>query len=258
MIPGMGAAIGGFEQAAGGGGPTYPLDGLSPTGAWSMSRDLLTSFAGGTKYTTATGVDSWKDQTGNSRHFENVTGTVQPAVSTAGPNSRACLDFDGVDDYLQNAVTNASLFANNAALIIVSCLVDTISTDSSDPTSDVGIFGDTGGYTGLSLRSTGPAALAYNFDGNYDIASTGIATTVPLVLIFRHEGGTLYVSSNGGAEASVASGNTGDLAYNTRLGRKNSAFLDGKVFEMASFSTVPSAPARATLIADLMNHIGAV
>lgn len=246
-------------SAGGGGAPAFPLDGKSPTGAWSMFRDLLSSFVGGTRYTTATGVNSLNDQTGNGRHFQQATTTLQPAVTTAGPNSKTCLDFDGTDDVLINLSNQSNFITNNASFIVISCLVDTISTDNAgSPSANCCVFGDPGGYTGLVLRSTGPSALAYNFDGNYDATSlVTIATATPLVLAVRHDSGTLYVSKNGGTEGSVASGNTGDLAYKLQLGRSIGAWLDGKIFEIATFSTVPDSTTRAAIIADFMSQIGA-
>jgi hypothetical protein len=246
-----------FRSAGGGGSPAvYPLDGLSATGAWSMSRDLLTSFVGGTRYTTATGVSSLRDQTGNSRHFEQASGGVQPAVSTTGPNSRTCAAFDGTDDFLQNLANNSTMFANNSGLIIVSCLIDAISSNSTTPTSDVAICADPGGYTGLALKSTTPAAIAYNFDGSYDTATVAIATATALVMTWRHEGGNLYVSKNGGTEVSVASGNTGDLAYKMWLGRGFGGYADINIIEAATFQTVPAT--WAAVVADFMSHSGAV
>lgn len=67
-------------------------------------------------------------------------------------------------------------------------------------------------------------------------------------------------SVNGGIEASVASGNTiNDLTTRKMcLGKSVGGYLDRKIFELATFSTVPSAPERDTVIADFMAHIGAV
>lgn len=236
---------------------TGALDGTSPSGAWSMGRNLVGSFSGA-KYTTATGIDSLKDQTGNSRHFDQASTGLQPAVSTAGPNSRACADFDGSDDFLVNAVNNTSLFAAGAAFMVVSCMIDTITTDSSAGTSDQAVFADNGGYTGLALRSSGPSAFAYNFDGNYDNTPVYTLTTgVPLVLTFRRDGTNLYLSKNGGVEALVASGNTGDLAYKTWLARGLGGYMDGKIFEVATWATVPVQATRDAIVADFMAYVGA-
>src|SRR5687767_3281347 len=76
--------------------PTYPLDGLSPSGAWSLSRDLLTAYIGGTRYIDASGVHTLNDQSGNTRNLTVASeGSAKPALATAGPNSRECADFDG-------------------------------------------------------------------------------------------------------------------------------------------------------------------
>ncbi|WP_292174988.1 hypothetical protein [Mesorhizobium sp.] len=247
-------------NAGGGGAPAFNLDGLGATGVWSMSRDLLSSFAGNARYTTATGVDSFKDQTGNGNHFGQGNTSLQPAVTTAGPNSRNCADFDGVDDWMSTSAALSTFIANNAGFVIVSCLIDTIgSNNTGTPGGNQTIFSDTGVSTGMELLSTGPSAKALNFDGNYDTQTVTIATATALVLTWRHDGGNLYISKNGGAEASVASGNTSSLTNQFQLGRATGAFwfLDGKIFEIATWSAVPDATTRDTIVSGFMTHIGA-
>jgi len=238
--------------------PALPLDGLTATGAWSMSRDLLTTFVGGTRYTTATGVNSLNDQTGNARHFTNSGGSQQPAVTTAGPNSRTCADFDGNDDSL-GAVALSSLMSSTAGWIVVSCIVDAITVDQGTGSLvylNNGVCGDAGGYAGLVTRTTGPSVTAFNYDGNYDTLSNTIATGTPYVFTWRHEGGNIYMSVNGGSESLVASGTTSNMSGQFCIGQ---AYGKGnvKIFEVATFSTIPSSDERDALVADMMDWIGA-
>jgi hypothetical protein len=254
-----------FGNAAGGGGggPTYPLDGLSPTGAWSASRDLLTSWVGNARYTTSTGVNSFKDQTGGGRHLDAEAGvpSAEPGVTTAGPNSKTCLDFTN-DDRLLTTGGISNFISASSGYAIWSGYIDAIDTnvtgDANVYQNDL-LWGDQGGETGVTLLSGGPIASAFNFSSYpWNVVSQSISTGVAVVVTWRHEGGNLYISINGGAETSVASGNTADLTSKLVLGRATGGYLDGKCFEFATWSTVPSSGTRATLIADFMTHIGAV
>ncbi|WP_394889552.1 Ig domain-containing protein [Mesorhizobium sp. AaZ16] len=235
------------------------LDGLSPTGAWSMSRDLLTAFAGGSRYTDVSGaVSSWNDQSGSSRHMAQATAGNRPLVATAGPNSRACADFDGTDDILVSSIAISNFISASAGYLVVSFLADTITANSGDAWSNHAIIEDFGQFLGLQLRNTGsPDTIsAYNWDGNADVATrVEINAGTAYVAEWRHEGGNLYVRVNGGTESSVASGNTSSLTGQLRFGGA-SAWLDGKIFEVATFSTVPSSGDRDAIVADFKTHIG--
>ncbi len=52
-------------------------------------------------------VSTFVDQSGNGRDMVQATPTNQPAYSaTGGPNSKPCITFDGVDNYLARALLN--------------------------------------------------------------------------------------------------------------------------------------------------------
>lgn len=231
------------------------------TAVWSLSRNLFPGFSSA-RYTTATGVDSLKDQTGNARNLNQATGTKQPVVTTAGPNSITCADFDGSDDLLSTGATGLSNFiANNSGWIIVSCIIDAITTNNGTGASTFTnnhIWGDNLGYVGLCLRTTGPNVTAYNYDGNYDTQSSVIATATPYVFSWRHEGGNVYLRVNDGTEsAGAASGNTQVVTNSLIMGHNGTAGGNVKIFEMATWSTIPSSTDRDAIVADWKTWIGA-
>ena len=242
------------------------LDGTSPTGAWSMSRDLLTSFVGGTRYTTVIegvsdqAVNSLNDQTGNARHFTQGGSGQRPFLATAGPMSRTCADFDGGSDYMTSAALSAFIGASSgyvvAAFVANSIFPNDALSFNNDP-----VVADTGGYMGLYLKNTGTPAtiIAFNWDTNADDAvSTGVITPGTVyVAEWRHEGGNVYIRVNGGTEVSTASGNTGSLSGLLRTGVRSSQFADMKLFELATWSTIPALATRDAIVADFMAHIGA-
>ncbi|OBQ68904.1 hypothetical protein EFV37_29140 [Mesorhizobium loti] len=239
----------------------YPLDGLSPTLACSLSRDLLSTYAGGARFTNSSGaVSLLNDQSGASRNFAQGTSANRPTVSTAGPNSRQCADYDGVNDALDGAFALSTIIANNAGFVIASVLIDTFPTDSATKYSNSGVFMDAALYAGMTLRSNGgsPLVYAYNYDGTEDYAQASVAASTAYVLTWRHEGGNLYIGVNGVESAATATGNTQVMTGQMRLGYAGSgAFMDGKLFEFAAFSTVPSSGDRATIINNFKSWIGA-
>jgi hypothetical protein len=237
------------------------LDGTSPTGAWSMYRDLLTSFVGGTRYTTATGVSLINDQTVASpnRNFGNAGTTAQPVVTTAGPMNRTCADFDGVNDALYTQVAAlSSLIAAASGYIVVSFIADAITTSDATIYFNSTVIGDTGQYIGLHLKT--PSTInSYNYDGTVDLSTLTITTATPYVVEWRHEGGNIYLRVNGGTEVSTASGNTSSLTSALWLGSSGGGYCGNiKFFEMATWSTVPALATRNAIVADFMaQHVAA-
>jgi hypothetical protein len=228
------------------------LDGTSPTGAWSMFRDLLTSFVGGARYTTAgSEVNLLTEQTGSPRNFANSATGQRPVVATAGPGARACADFDGVNDFLTGSTIALSGFLSAASgYIVVSFIVDAFTTSAVNIYDNSPIFADVGGFVGLHLKSPNILA-AYNWGGSANSTTTTIATGAPYVVEWRHDSGSLFLRVNGGAETSVASGNTTTLNALVNLGGVT-ACANIKIFELATYSTVPALATRNAIVADFM------
>jgi hypothetical protein len=74
--------------------------------------------------------------------------------------------------------------------------------------------------------------------------------------MWRHHGGTLYFSVNGGSEVSVASGNTTNLgAGSLRLGGPAN-YADFIIWEGFTTTDGSQTAAFATVIADMMTQLG--
>ena len=242
------------------------LDGMAPNGAFSLSRQMLTGY-GGAFYTETSGaITSIRDQD------ETITGVDdqgsagnRPALSTAGPNSVACADFNGTSHVLQS--NGASVISNqilvNSKFIVVSAIFDVISTAVTASFATVGhaLVCDATGRIGLfGCVDTVDKIFAANYVTGATDQHVGIAITegTTYVLALRHDGTTLWVSVNGGAESSIASGNTEGAWGALRFGQGGaSAFFNGKLFEAAFWKTIPSADDRAKIIAYFMDHVGA-
>lgn len=241
-----------------------PLDGLSPSGAFSFSRQLLTAY-GGAFYTDIAGaITTFYDQALTGDATDSATAGFRPTLSTAGPNSKACGDFDGSSDVLTGPDLS-SYVTDSSKFIIVSAIFDDLSTGISASFATIGhtLVSDESGRSGLfgGTYAAVTRVWAANYDGGASDDHIGqiIAIDTAYVITLRHESNVLYVSVNGAAETSVASGATSGAMGVLRFGfRTGAAYFNGKLFECALFSTIPSAGDRTTLIADFMDHVGAV
>lgn len=256
LLTGVGRAL-----AAGGGAGGPPLDGLSGlTGAWSMSRDLLTSFIGGTRYTTSgSNVTNLNDQSGNSRTF--TTPGTDPVEATAGPLSRTAAQIPGTTGFATGAGDPLSDFiANNAGYIIISGIFSTLTANQANPWQNHPIIIDNGAFIAITGK-TGDLALGFNWDGSADSVSvSSVSAGTAYVFEWRHEGGTLGLRVNGGTEQTTSSGNTTTLTGLLTLGGTGtgtSTAFDGYIFELAAFNSVPSLATRDALAADFKAWIGA-
>jgi hypothetical protein len=245
---------------------TAPLDLLMPSAAYSVSRQLYRHYTGLFYADTAGAITTIYDQIGlninNTRHLTDASvSTRRPALSTAGPNSIACADFDGSSDYLVTTDLARYFLSFNSAMMVVSGIFDTLTialasfrseghpmTCLSDGTMLINAFSNNNVY-GAHYDGSGPPV---------DNASAAISATTAYVFTLRHSGGNIYLSVNGGTEVSAASGTITSLASTLNLGYRGNGFLDGKIFEAVTFSTPPSTADIATLVADMMDHVGAV
>jgi hypothetical protein len=145
-----------------------PLDGVEcVSAAWSLSRQLLSSYAGPYYDAVSAKVTQIYDQTGNGRNFLDPGVGLRPADTTAGPNSREAADFDGVDDFMDTGLDLSEFITASAAYIIISVIVDSVTLDDADAQDNHAIIGDAGKKLGIYARDdSGDMTLySYNFDG---------------------------------------------------------------------------------------------
>jgi hypothetical protein len=238
-----------------------PLAGVTPTGAWSFGRVLVPGYAGDFYTENTAKIDALKGQI-SSRDMLQTTAARRPVIGTGGPNSRACGVFNSTDNtYLTTSGSDplSDFIAAGAGYAVISFIGTTIDTNQASVWQNEGLLADTQGFMGLFLK-TGDALHAYNWDGGADSTSTAVTETTTYVAEWRHDGGTLYLRLNGSTEVSVASGNTSTLTGSLRIGNGqpggSGAALDGKIFELATFSTVPSLAERDAMVASFKAWVG--
>lgn len=245
------------------GGVVFPLDGVSGvTGAWSHGRRLLSSF-NSTFYTDLGQASTYTlfNQQGTTLRDLTQTSTRNPVGSTAGPNSRPCGVFDGINDCLngQSAATVTNLFTTTDGMLIISCIIDSITLNDATIYLNHRLFTDSLADCGIMLKTaSGNTVAGYNWDGNADAAPiTGISTATPYVFCWKHTGGNVSISVNGGSFTSTASGAHVNGAAILSLGGLNSgtgAFA-GKIFECVTLTPALADP--SAIISDFKTYCGA-
>lgn len=238
---------------------------LTASGLWSMSRDLYPGFSSARHTDVSGDVSSLNDQTSNGRHLSQANSALRPTVTTAGPNSRTCADFDSAAPDRLTGAAVSNFITNSSGYMIVSFIADTITTNSANTWTNHGVLTDnTTGNLGIFLRNTTGSpetAQAFNWDGNNDTAASAVINTgTAYVVEWKHESGNVSLRVNGASWIDVASGNTVSLAGAMTIGTGNGtggSSLDGKVFEAAVWTTIPSSTIRDAIVADWKTWIGA-
>jgi hypothetical protein len=246
----------------GGGAALPPLDGVSGvTGAWSMSRKLLSAY-GGSFYTDAGGgaISTIFEQSSGiaDRNLtDGATSTRRPAATTAGTHSVAMADFDGTSDNLQTVQATLNLYSTSEGVIFFAGIIDAYTLNSATVWANDLIVGDNGGNSGLYGRNTGGGTIyGYNFDTNVDADSAIVSIATPVVLSWRHKSGTVFLGVNGVEGAGVASGNTTGLTGVLKVGGfAASQWGNIKLSELVTMNADPGSTTFAAIAADLLAHM---
>jgi len=154
------------------------------------------------------------------------------------------LAFDGTDDQLRTELSstegsvNASNFVTvSAATMIFAIYVEAVDTNNAATYDNDAIISEGTGNFGLVLKNNaGAYTICYaNFDGSDDSVCKSISINTTYVVMARHESGNIYISINGGAETSAASGNTSGVGAPVYIGRNYNAaqFYAGRIGELA-------------------------
>lgn len=143
-------------------------------------------------------------------------------------------------------VALSSLITNSAFTILISFVVEAASANNVNPYENHCLLSDhPSAFMGLFYKNTGSQIVlqAYNWDGTADVVEQNISLNTAHVAMFRHSAGNIYLSVDGGAEVSVASGNTTTLTGNPQLGFVPGAFPhEGHIGEVLYYNVALAAP----------------
>jgi hypothetical protein len=216
-----------------------PTDYANLTGWWDVSQE---SFANNDPVAALNDLVATND-------FVQATEANKPLYKTnIFPTGLPGLDFDGSNDVMTNTDINVFLAAATYSAFVV-VWIDVINTANGDAYLNDAVYADSNGHMGLHLHSTTPNAELYSYDGAFKEAATPVSTGVAQVIHTRHESGNIYISVNGGTEASVAAGDMTNTAGNFKLGQgAGSGYFDGKIGEFFIYDVARSTGEIAALI----------
>lgn len=244
----------GRKRSGGGSGGAPPLDGLSPTGAWSASRQLMTAHGGAFVTLDSGGVQVLLDQSGNTRNFSQGIVSARPVISTAVVDGML---FDGSNDGLSTAATlNDFMPTLSTGYMVVSFRPTGFPSENGTFYVNSPVVQDNGQNVGFTTRANSGSPLLYG--GNYPtVVQSSIAANTPYVASWRLEGGVLYQRVNVGTEVTTATANRVNFNAIMNMGAKTAVY-QGLIYEYVIFATPPNATQRTSLETNMGQYMGAV
>lgn len=210
------------------------------------------------------GVGTWNDLSGNARHATQTTDTDRPVwKSTGGPGGKACIQWDGTDDFLRTA---AHFWGSDDNTIIVvmkfaNATRNTIETiiRKGETSANDRQFNFQASNTASSYRIE---AYAFKDGGgtNFNTYHGDAKSTVFRTIIHTSNGAgtiSLYIDGSSVTYTNVTGGTADHTIFNssasrTGLGAANVGvtpvnFLQGSISEIIVYSKALTATERAAI-----------
>lgn len=234
----MGRLLKLLRRSSGGGAAFSPAD-VPDLVEWLKADAGLYTTAAGSTPAASNGdpVGRWEDQSAGLNHLTQATGAARPTLVTAAVNSRPCVRYDGVDDFLASAMFTRS--QPHFLLLVAKLRTWTANTywlDAGNVDRAVLYSGGTNGV-GTYAGSDGPAIN--NVSGSWVILGTAFA------------GASSSITLNAGTPVTGNAGTSGadGLTLGSRAG--GSSFTEIDVAEVIAYTRVPTAQERSDLLAYL-------
>ena len=191
--------------------------------------------------TTSNGfVETWYDQSGNSKDAVQLTAAEQPKIVSAGALLADGLTFDGSDDSM---TTTSAISSTNIAIACVS---------KSANNATAGIFSMLDGFNDghEALYLAGEIRIASN-SSDLDVS---ITTTNQNLYFANYDGSTQSLSSNGGTPSTKSTSQTISVSAVAQIGsRSGGNKLNGSIEELIVYASDQSAN-RAALETNILSH----
>lgn len=223
--------------------------GVDPS-TWT-NKTLLLDWDSASVLTDVDGVYRWDDDSGANYDFTQATGSKKPDLVVDG------IQFDGIDDELDNATGMASLFtAAYTTVWAVEYL--SIANDAALPYQNDGVIYNSSAYMGIYARSSNKVGVSH-YTGTYDKLEIAVPdATAKLIIGVRWNGTTIYLRVNGGSWNSQSLGlsSTAGLMY-MGVNWNRTAPMDGKIFHAVWTSDAKSESDVDDVMTFYNNKIGA-
>ena len=232
----------------------------SEQGAWYDPSDFSTMFQDSAGTIPVTAVEQpvglIRDKSGRGNHASQSTAAARPMLRQEA-GGQYYLDFDGTDDTLVGPAIG-NVISASAYETCVGARFNAVTTNNASSWLNQSLVTDSAGYVGIGMaRSTGVVG-AFNYDATQDEITVAMTPPATIVLQQRHSGGSLAVSTNGGAEVSTASGNTAALTGALQLLKAFGAvYTNGRLYAVVIRNSVFTSAERASLLAWVNGKTGA-
>lgn len=234
------------------------------TGAYSVSRTIVRSYAGN-KITLAGGViQALHDQGGLAIAGMDFTqGTAGSRPDDVAVNGVLTARFDGTDDVLATTAIADNLILHADGYFCLSGVLRAITTNDATVYLNDPIVGDANQYFGLHAKDIGASivVLAFNWQGSAQAdAGTTIAEgsiiDVPATFEWMHTGGVVKSRVSkagvlGSWTAGASSGNTQNLGFAVQLA--NGTQMD--IAEVAFANAIPPSTQQDQLAKAMLGYL---
>lgn len=235
----------GFQKPAAAGISTVDPGTLASLRLWQRARSE--------SYANNDAVGTITDYSGLGRNFTQSTASKKPTFLTSQINGQPAFSFDGVDDETTNA-TALSNYITNSAYTVWAVISVTSAGAAGANYLAASAISDSGGYWGLRMRPSALRLLNHNYTATDDAVSVNITANTWYLVEMRHESGSIYISLNGGTDASATSGNTAVLSGTLMQGKSYAGvFVQCKSAELIVCNAAIGSTDRAGVRAYLNN-----
>jgi hypothetical protein len=152
------------------------VTGITGLQLWLDASDALSLFdatTGGSLVAADGGVARWEDKSGNARHMTQATSGSRPTRKTAIQNSLAVLRFDGSNDFMSVASSEATfafLHSTNSTIFLV------LDANRSGYAPFLSTFDTGSANVGISLETTNGSGTADKVTHRLGRGATGTNT----------------------------------------------------------------------------------
>lgn len=224
-------------------------------GSGNLDTSALTSFVGANNGF----IDTFYDQSGNSRNLTQTTQANQPQIVSSGSvittvGSKPSPLFDATNDSLTSGIAVSNFITTSAYTLLMASKVTSGNT-GANAYYNRHAFSEGGGYfEGLSFNAT-------NYNPNHYSGAYGgptISTSFPVTNVFVHKYDGANVSGHigGGAGSSAAVGNVASVSGTAQMGLGASAYFNGNIPELIAYASALSKADLNTLGANLASYYG--
>lgn len=199
----------------------------------------------------------WLNDSG-SGEFTSGGGTEPKYRATLGPKGGACVNFDGVAQFMQSALKVSDIVGAGSEFTIFAVVnITAIASAAINPFDNDTLLGETvGDKFALAFRDGTPDALAAVYDGATKEANVKPNPGDWELLEYYHNGSELGVQLNEGGFSTVAAGAITDLTGDLLLGVDSSSafFFDGSLARFVVYNSKLS-DENAKLVRESLNTL---